>query len=417
VPADDAPWRDPVWLDLTRTLTRVGKAAPTGIDRVELAWARHLLSAAPDLHGLCRTTRGFLLLPPDGVRMLLSAMSDGEAGLGRADLWSRLTGRGERPRHRAEAMLRGFATDRCAPWTLSAMARRGGVKTYLNAGHINHSHKVLGAMRRSGADVIILVHDLIPITHPDLVPPKQPSRFAERIDCVRDTASLVVAVSKETETSLRGHWAGSARMPPVIASRIGIGEAAPRAMRLKPSAGRFLMVGTLEPRKNHALMLEVWTQLARDLSVDAMPRLDILGQPGWRGEEIAQSIRAHPQFGKTLFLDTAASDAALAQAFADADTLLYPTLAEGFGLPPHEALDHGLLPICSDLPVLRAGLGADAVYADTGDVYYWVETIKKRISGTLTAPAERTGTRPEWQDHFGRVSAALAGLRDRAERP
>ena len=164
-------------------------------------------------------------------------------------------------------------------------------------------------------------------------------------------------------------------------------------------------------------MLEVWTQLAGDLSVDAMPRLDILGQPGWRGEEIAQSIRAHPQFGKTLFLETAASDAALAQAFADADTLLYPTLAEGFGLPPHEALDHGLLPICSDLPVLRAGLGADAVYADTGDVYYWVETIKKRISGTLTVPAERTGTRPEWQDHFGRVSAALAGLRDRAERP
>jgi hypothetical protein len=197
VPADDAPWRDPVWLDLTRTLTRVGKAAPTGIDRVELAWARHLLSAAPDLHGFCRTTRGFLLLPPDGVRMLLSAMSDGEAGLGRADLWSRLTGRGERLRHRAEAMLRGFATDRCAPWALSAMARRGGVQTYLNAGHINHSHKVLGAMRRSGANVIILIHDLIPITHPDLVPPKQPSRFAERIDCVRETASLVVAVSKK----------------------------------------------------------------------------------------------------------------------------------------------------------------------------------------------------------------------------
>ena len=417
MPSDDAPWHGPVWLDLTRTLTRVGQAAPTGIDRVEQAWAAHLLSAASDVHGLCRTTRGFLLLPPEGVRRLLDAMSGGGAELGRADLLSRLTGRGGRPRHRAEAMLRGFATDRCAPWGLDAMARRGRVGTYVNVGHITHAPRVLGAMRQAGAEVVVLIHDLIPITHPELVPPKQPPRFAERIACVRDNASLVVAVSSDTELALASHWAGSARVPPIVTSGIGVSDLPPTAIRVKPAAGRFLMVGTLEPRKNHALVLDAWTRLARDVPHGGMPRLDILGQPGWRGDEIAGAIRAHPQFEKTLFLDTAASDRALAQAFRDADTLLYPTLAEGFGLPPYEALDHGLLPICSDLAVLRSGLGADAVYVDTGDVYSWVDTIKKRISGTLTAPAQRTGTRPGWQAHFGRVSAALAGLRDRAERP
>jgi hypothetical protein len=88
------------------------------------------------------------------------------------------------------------------------------------------------------------------------------------------------------------------------------------------------------------------------------------------------------------------------QAFATADTLLFPSLAEGFGLPPHEALAHGLLPICADLPALRSGLGADAVYVDPLDVYSWAATIKKRISGNLAGSAKRSAKRPEWQDHF-----------------
>jgi glycosyltransferase involved in cell wall biosynthesis len=408
---DDTALHDgAVWLDLTRTLTRIGHAAPTGIDRVELAWAEHLLAENPRMRGLVRTTRGFLLLPPDGVRALIRQMRTGDPALGRADTWSRLTGRGQRPRHRAEAMLRGHAVDRCPPWGLLAMARRQAVQTYINVGHTNLSARVLGSMRQSGAEVTVLIHDLIPITHPELVPPKQPARFARRIACARDHASLVVAVSQDTETALSAHWAATANAPPVMCAEIGV-PPGPDAPPKSPS-GRFLMVGTIEPRKNHAVILDAWTILADALPPEAMPRLDILGQPGWRGQEIAESIRTHPQFGKTISLDTAATDDARAEAFATADTLLFPSLAEGFGLPPHEALAHGLLPICSDIPALRSGLGADAVYVDPLDVYSWAATIKKRISGNLAGSAKRSAKRPEWQDHILRVSAALAELRD-----
>lgn len=414
MPAGDALSNGAVWLDLTRTLTRVGQAAPTGIDRVELAWADHLLTVNPQMRGLCRTTRGFLLLPPKGVRALVARMRDGGAGLGRADTWSRLTGRGARPRHRAEAMLRGHAIDRCPPWGLAAMARRHGARIYVNPGHSNHTARVLGAMRRSGAEVVVVIHDLIPVTHPELVPPKQPARLAGRIAQVAGNASLVVAVSEDTERALAAHWPSGG--PRVIRAEIGVPvRAMPVAM--KSGAGRFLMVGTLEPRKNHAVLLKAWSILAQDLPPGELPRLDILGQTGWRGAEIAEEIGAHAQFGKTVFLDTAAGDDALAEAYRLADTLLYPSLAEGFGLPPHEALAHGLLPICSDLPVLRSGLGADAVYVEPNDVYSWVETIKKRMSGNLDGSGERSAGRPGWQDHFGTVAAALAEPRDRAERP
>jgi glycosyltransferase involved in cell wall biosynthesis len=344
-----------VWIDLTRILTRVGQAAPTGIDRVELAWARHLLENSRGLHGVCRTTRGFLLLRPDGIRALLSMLSEAGAGTMRADRWSRITGRGDRPRHKAEAALRPLAIDRAPPWGLQAMARRYRPSVYLNLGHSNHSARVLRPMRQCGARVVVLIHDLIPLTHPDIVPAKQPARFARRIAQVRAHASLVVAVSGDTESALRAHWSDGPA-PPIVRAEIGV-EVPDPPVAAKSARGRFLMVGTLEPRKNHAVVLDAWEGLAGDMAAEPLPRLDILGQPGWCGAEIAARIRAHPGYGTTVFLDTAASDRTLRAAYSEADTLLYPSLAEGFGLPPHEALDRGLLPICADLPSLEGGFG------------------------------------------------------------
>jgi glycosyltransferase involved in cell wall biosynthesis len=399
-----------VWIDLTRILTRARQTAPTGIDRVELAWARHLLDAAEDVRGLCRTTRGFLLLPPDGIRAVVDMLSGVDPGRAHADWWSRITGRGDRPRHRAEAALRPLAIDRCPPWGLQAMARRHRPPVYLNLGHINHSARIFRPLRQSGARVVVLIHDLIPATHPDLVPPKQPARFAERIAQVRACASLVVAVSGDTERALRAHWPDGPT-PPIVRAEIGVDDPG-ASVPAKPARGRFLMVGTLEPRKNHAVVLGAWERLADVIPQSEFPRLDILGQPGWCGDDIAARIRAHPGHGTSLFLDTAASDDTLRIAYSEADTLLYPSLAEGFGLPPHEALDHGLLPICADLPSLKEGLGDDAVYLDPGDVYSWMETIRTRISGNLDGPAKRSKKRPGWQDHFEKVAAALAAPRD-----
>jgi hypothetical protein len=96
-----------------------------------------------------------------------------------------------------------------------------------------------------------------------------------------------------------------------------------------------------------------------------------------------------------------------------ADTLLFPSLAEGFGLPPYEALAHGIAPDLrrSARAQVRFGLRMPFTWTQQ-DVYSWGATIKKRISGKLVGPRKRSAHWPEWQDHFERVSAALAELRD-----
>jgi glycosyltransferase involved in cell wall biosynthesis len=410
---DDPPQRGTVWLDMTRSLTRVGRGAPTGIDRVELAWAQHLLVVDPRARALCRTTRGFLLLGPEGMRRLVGLVR-GEAPLGRADALSRLAGRGDRPRHRAEAALRRLAVDRCLRWRLGAMARRHGPAAYLNVGHANLSFRTLGPLRASGCAVAVLVHDLIPIRHPEFVPPDQPASFARKLGTVAIHASVAVAVSDDTRAALEAEWRGQPRRPEIVVAPIGV----PEPTGVGPhEPGRFVMVGTLEPRKNHATILAAWSHLAEKRGKAPMPELNILGVEGWKGAEIRRRIEAHPLFGKAIFLHLAAPDDVLADQMRRARALLYPSLAEGFGLPPWEALAHGALPVCSDLPVLRAHLGSHAVYVEPTDVYSWAETITKLMSGKIAGPEGFPTEAPGWQEHFERVSAALSAARDRAERP
>ena len=112
------------WLDLTRTLTRVGQAAPTGIDRVELAWADHLLTVNPQMRGALPPRRGgFFLLPPKGrARACRPDGATAAPGWAAPTRWSRLTGR--RPRDP------GTGPRRCCAVMRSTVVRPGGLRRW-----------------------------------------------------------------------------------------------------------------------------------------------------------------------------------------------------------------------------------------------------------------------------------------------
>ncbi len=102
------------------------------------------------------------------------------------------------------------------------------------------------------------------------------------------------------------------------------------------------------------------------------------------------------------------SDGAVAALLQGAEALLFPSFAEGFGLPPVEAMALGTPVICSKLTVLQDILGDYPVYLDPHASYSWMETINHAVIREQTTEGDQTRQRvgrkvPRWTDHFDAV--------------
>ena len=397
-----------IWLDVTRLVSRAGRGVLTGIDRVELAYLEHLLTCpTAAVRFLLCSTRGYILLDKDGGKVLRDLVL-GQMPLGPADRLSRLFGKGTDPRHRVEASLRSLAIARCLRGGLGRMIGRmaKGPGWYLNIGHTGLSAARLAAFSsQSEMRVAVLIHDLIPITHPDLVAPGMPARFATRLDAVRAYADLVICNSAATAGELKRHWAGG-QSPHRIVAHLGV-EAALRDDTARDRR-HVVMLGTIEPRKNHGLMLDTWEVLARDLPQDHLPQLHIIGPTGWQVDALMERLARHPLLGRAIHHHGPLSEAEVRRHLARAAALVFPSLAEGYGYPPLEAALAGAMPICSDLSVFRETLGNSAVYVPHQDAYSWAETIKKLLVVSDELPSLPLPKAPGWDAHFETVGAFLA---------
>ncbi len=120
-----------------------------------------------------------------------------------------------------------------------------------------------------------------------------------------------------------------------------------------------LMVGTVEPRKGHAQVLDafehLWAQ-GRDVT------LVIAGREGWNVASLAERLHGHPEAGGRLIWLTAVSDAELAGLYGNLGGLIMASEAEGFGLPLVEAAHYGMPILARDLLVFREVAGQAATY-------------------------------------------------------
>ena len=397
-------------LDLTRLVSRLGRAALTGVDRVELAWAERLLEGEVregiPLFALVRTAWGFCLLDRRGVEKVL-AVTRG-APLDRADLAGRLSRRSDPLRARAEAMARRESVTRCIVPGLARMLRRLPRGTvYFNMGHANLTPRVMAAQV---GPRVVLIHDTIPLDHPEFTRPGIPQVFARKLAAAAQS-DLIVHTAHATRRLTEAQMAQHGPLPAGVVAPLGVGLPAAGPFDL-PGLDRsrpfFVTVGTIEPRKNHALLLDVWQALAARLPADAMPQLVIAGSRGWLNRDVFARLDARPPH---MIEAPGLPDPALAGLLQASQGLLFPTLAEGFGLPPLEAAALGVPLIVSDLPVLRETLGDLAVYLSPTDVYSWMETIKQAAGGApgrgdgMSGQADTDGGRalPDWTAHFNTV--------------
>ncbi len=386
-------------LDLTRSVSRLGRGPMTGIDRVEATWAAELVKREEPALALIRTGAGFLLLDRKGMGALfaesLPARADVLAWLGhrRHPLWAR-----------AETLARRLAVARCGRLGLARMLRRwfpaGGI--YLNLGHANLTPQTLRQVRKGGLAVTVLIHDTIPLDHPGLARAGSVEVFRGKLAAVARYADRVIHLSVASRHLTDDHLARLGRVPPGCVVPLGITPVRPDPaalpLGLDLSSPYFVALGTIEPRKNVGLLLDVWPLLSRPV-----PRLLLIGARGWAGADLLARLDALQPDDAIVEL-SGLPDGAVAALLARARALLFPSLAEGYGLPPLEAAALGVPVLALKLPVIQEILGDYPVYLNDSDRYSWATKIEEFLRTTERAGQTNAGiVLPTWEAHFNAV--------------
>jgi glycosyltransferase involved in cell wall biosynthesis len=382
-------------LDLTRLVSRAGRM-PTGIDRVEAAWLGHLLQRDGQVFGLVRTGLGYLLLDRRGMAQMAEALARNDWG--KVGLLARLTSRRPDEVRAAETMLRGVAVARCLRWGLGRMLRRylpgGGVA--LNVGHANLSDQTLSALRGvTGLHLVVMIHDTIPLDWPEFQRDGTVASFAAKFRAAARHADRIICPSQSAADDIARNL-GPGRRPPVTVTPLGVDPVAPDPgalpQGLSLDAPFFVALGTIEPRKNHAVLLDAWERLGPDA-----PWLFICGARGWKNVETFARLDRRPSRIQEL---AGLSDGAVAALLDRACALLFPSLAEGYGLPLAEAAVLGTPLLCSDIPVCREVAGAGATYLDPRDPAAWAAEVRRIVA---LPPLRQPSHAPDWQGHFKTV--------------
>src|SRR3989440_5543787 len=270
---------------------------------------------------------------------------------------------------------------------------------------------------------VCTVHDLSFITVPQCAFPRLRALLLRTVPWALERARLVVAVSEHTRHDLvtllgvppqKVRVAANAVDPLFRPVRDADWRAAERRRLALPD--RFLLaVGTLEPRKNLMLALEALA-LLRDRG-QVLP-LVVVGREGWLYEPIYERVDTLRLRGQVRFL-TDAGDADLLALYNLADVMVFPSLYEGFGLPPLEALACGAVVVCSNTSSLPEVVGNAALLVDPHDAAGLERALERALDDAalrrdLTARGPAQARRYTWE---ASAASVLATLREAAQGP
>lgn len=388
-------------LDLSRLISRIQHLAPTGVDRVEMAYALQLLKMAPN-------RLSFAVVHPFGRYGRISSGAAVAFLQETQEIWSGAAAKDRRGwRRRLGALLALYPKP-----TPTAPADRMRSRVYLQVSphHLDRPQLVGRILARERARFVCLVHDLIPIEYPEHARPNGLALHRRRMDTLAKFADGLIAATDTTKRSFQRYAPATNRPIEMLVSPLG--AEAPHATHVNegPGGDYFVSIGTIEPRKNHLMLLNVWRRMVDELGPRATPKLVLIGRRGWENENILDMLDRCSLLKGVVEERGHLSEEEMWPLVAGARALLMPSFVEGFGLPVAEALGIGVPVICSDIPAHREIADGVAEFLDPLDGPGWKRTILNYASSTGShreAQLRRMGSwsPPTWDKH---VRAALA---------
>ena len=389
-----------LYADVTRLIWRhVGVAQHTGIDRVNLEYARWVHEQGG---GLCLRRGDEIKQLSRGAwgRLLLGDGQPGDSKRGR--------------RHRALLLLRSLAFRPAIPEQT----------TLLVSTHSWLAHEGTWVwLARQRCRAVVFIHDLIPLQFPEYAHPREKALHGRRLDHTLRHSSGIIVNSSCTESAVLAHaQAAGLAAPPILVAPLGhdLPERSGVGLPEEVRAPYFVVLGTIEPRKNHLLLLTLWRELVKRHGA-ATPQLVIVGRRGWECEQVVDLLERCSAIQPYLVEINDASDEAVVALLAGAQALLMPSYAEGFGMPVQEALALGTPVISSPLPAISEFSGNIPDYAEPHDGVHWLELIEdyaRPDSPRRAAQLERLSAfqHTTWHEHFQRVEEFLERIEKVMER-
>lgn len=277
-------------------------------------------------------------------------------------------------------------------------------------------------LKRRGVTIVSHLYDLIPVTHPQFFYELTVTQFLSWSAAVLQYADHIICNAQATKDALADLCA-SLDMPSPPCTVVPLGadfvqrqthtlhtaEADAELLEKLPQRRYLLMVGTIEPRKNHALLLD---------AVDALSKMGIkvvfAGRIGWNMAEFEKRMQHHPQKGRGFFFANAPTDATISALYQNALAVVFPTKNEGFGLPIVEAFQHGTPVLAADIPVLREVGGTLADYFDNTSVESLIEAVQALTSDPAAYEkklAQLAAYQPRtWDTAASEMADALCGI-------
>jgi glycosyltransferase involved in cell wall biosynthesis len=280
--------------------------------------------------------------------------------------------------------------------------------------------RAVDEFEQRGGRVVGVIYDLIPITHSHTCLPSLVIAFEAWLREYLTHAEASIAISRATGNELRRALAS---LPPgrepsshvidhfYLGSELDLvhtNDQPREEIKRIFDCDRhvFVMVGSIEPRKNQSYVLDAFE---RHWGRGGDAAIVIIGRYGWKNERFLERVASHEERDRRVFVLRDASDAELDYAYRNASALIIASEVEGFGLPVVEAFQRGLPVLCSNIPVFREIADGKATFFELNRNECLTEVVEEFCRAQDVAG--RSGRAPQswitWQESTDQLCAAI----------
>ncbi len=275
----------------------------------------------------------------------------------------------------------------------------------------------------AGAKLVILVHDILPITFARFYNAPWCYDFKRNVTAAFGFADAFCTVSDYTrhglaEFGLRERLRDVPMMTTyngfehLVSERALDRLAGPRQLPDSPAMDvvqglerYYVMVGSIEPKKGHRPVIQCFEEMWHaGLGSD----LVIIGRKGWLEDDAVRAIEGSPFYQSKLFWFSGLDDFELGRIYAGARALVFASAGEGFGIPMIEAATYGTPVVAYDTPIVQEILGGAArTFADAPGFIERIVEMEQDGPSAAASAAGRAVAWPSWEDYTPRVFDAL----------